>query len=374
MMNVRILLLALAGAAVLAGCSSGPEKPKPSQLEVLSSPVSFQPVWSVRVGDAKSLPLRLAVAGGVVVSAAVDGSVQAIDLANGQVRWRGEAGAKLSAAVGSDGRYASVVTQDNELVTLDQGKPLWRLPLVSKVVTPPLVAGERVFVQSVDRSVQAFDVLDGRKLWIYHRPSDPLALAQPGVLAPVRNTLWAGVGPRLSGLEPVRGQLRQDVIVASPRGGNEVERLADLVGPAARKDDILCARAFQTAVGCIDTARGTVLWSKPQSGFEGVAMDDAIVVGADASDRVVTWRRSNGEVFWRAEQFLYRKLSAPAIVGRFIAFGDAEGYIHLIARTDGRTAGRLQTDGSGIASPLMAVQGTLLAVTRGGTVYAYRPE
>ena len=35
--------------------------------------------------------------------------------------WRGSAGAKLAAGVGSDGRFASVVTVDNELVTLDNG-------------------------------------------------------------------------------------------------------------------------------------------------------------------------------------------------------------------------------------------------------------
>ena len=96
-------------------------------------------------------------------------------------------------------------TTDNEVVVLDAGKPLWRARLGTRVVTPPLVAGERVFVLGVDRSVQAFDVLDGRKLWIQQRPGDPLTLLQPGVLLPWKDTLVAGQGPRLAGFDPLRG-------------------------------------------------------------------------------------------------------------------------------------------------------------------------
>ena len=90
---------------------------------------------------------------------------------------------------------------------------------------------EFVFYDDVDPEALSTGivVIDGRKLWVYQRPSDPLALSQPGVLQPVRNTLWVGVGPRLLALDPVRGTVKQDAIVASPRGGNEVERLGRLV-------------------------------------------------------------------------------------------------------------------------------------------------
>lgn len=361
--------LALA-AALLAGCSSGIEKPRPAALQQLSAPVTLQPAWSQRVGEAR-FPLRLAVAGGVVVTASDDGSVAAFDLTSGAPRWRGQVDAKLSAGVGSDGRYAAVVTDRNEVVAFDQGRVLWRLPVPAKVVTAPLVAGERVFVQGVDRAVHAFDVLDGRRLWVFQRAGDALTLAQPGVLQPVANTLWAGVGPRLVALEPVRGQLKQDVIVATPRGGNEVERLADLVAPPARVGDMVCVRSFQTAVSCIDTARGALVWTKTQSGFQGVAADDALVVGGDASDRLIAWRRNNGEVFWRADQFVYRQLTAPAILGKHVVVADREGHVHLLSRLDGRTVGRLSLDGGGIVTPPVAAGGRLVVATRNGTLQVY---
>jgi outer membrane protein assembly factor BamB len=94
--------------------------------------------------------------------------------------------------VGSDGRHAAVVTNDNELQVFDQGKWLWTERLPGRVITPPLVAGERVFVQAVDRSVRGYDALDGRWLWQYQRPGgEPLALATSGVLGAFRDTCWS---------------------------------------------------------------------------------------------------------------------------------------------------------------------------------------
>lgn len=372
MMRMRLAsaLLATLALAGLGACSSS-DKPNPTPLETLADSATVKPIWSVRQGGDASSALRLTVADGLVVSADDDGNVSAHELLTGKERWRGKADADLTAGVGSDGRYAAVVTKNNELVVLDTGIVKWRAPLTTKVVTPPLVAGERVFVQGVDRAVAAFDVIDGRKLWIYQRPSDPLALTQPGVLQPVRNTLWVGVGPRMVALDPVRGVVKQDVIVASPRGGNEVERLADLVGPAARSADVLCVRAFQTAVGCLDTTQSTVIWSKTQAGAQGLALDEELVYGVDVNDRVVAWRRNSGEVAWRAENLLYRSLSAPAVVAGKVAVGDFEGYVHLLSRQDGHTIARFPTDGSGIASPMVVVGSNLLVLTLDGGLYAF---
>ena len=111
-----------------------------------------------------------------------------------------------------------------------------------RVATAPLVAGGRVFVLGVDRAIQAFDAGDGAKLWQVQRPGDPLTLSQTGVIAAFKNTLLAGQGPRMAGFDPVGPSLRWEVSLGSPRGANEVERLADLVGPVVRIGD-LSARA-----------------------------------------------------------------------------------------------------------------------------------
>ena len=109
----------------------------------------------------------------------------------------------------------------------------------------------------------------------------------------------------------------------------------DLVGPAARVGDVICARAFQAAVGCASAERGVLQWAKPIGGNDGVAADDDFVFGVDASDRITAWKRASGETAWTSERFLYRGLSAPVIVGRTLVFGDQEGWLDSAA-TSGR--------------------------------------
>lgn len=364
---------ALVLAALLAACSSGPEKPKPKPLEPVTASIAGRQVWTQRF-EAVGFPLAVAVNAGVFTLAGSDGTVAAIQADGGREVWRANVGAKLSAGVGSDGRFAAVVTRENDLVVLDAGKPGWRKALGTRVTTAPLVAGERVFVLGVDRTVQAFDALDGRRLWVLRRPGDPLTLAQPGLLMAYKDTLVAGQGPRIAGIDPLRGAIRWEVAIGSPRGTNEVERLADMVAPAVRLGDTICARSFQAAVGCINAERGALTWSKNAGGTEGIAADAEMLVGADASDRIAAWRSTSGEAAWTSEKLMHRGLSAPLSVGPTVVFGDAEGYVHWLSRDKGETVLRLPTDSSGVATAPVLSGTTMLVVTRNGGLYAFRPE
>ena len=328
-------------------------------------------VWSQRVGSVSG-QLSVAVAQGSITTASTDGDIVSFDIATGRERWRAQANAELAAAVGSDGRYAAVVTQSNELLAFDQGKLLWKERQPGRVITAPLVAGERVFIQSVDRTVRAYDVLDGRWLWQYQRPGgEPLALATSGAIAAFRDTLIVGQGARLVGLDPIKGAVRFDVNIGTPRGTNEVERLADLVGPVARADDEVCVRSFQLSVACLELNRGSVRWTRPQAGTQAVAANDSMVVGADGADRLSAWKAENGDIMWRVDRFTYRGLSAPVIWDKKIAVADRDGYLHLLASDDGRTLARIELDAPLVAAPVVSDQ-LLLVVTRKGTVYALR--
>lgn len=370
---LRATALALA-AALVAACGS--DKPKPTPLEAVTAQVAGRQVWNARV-DSVQFPLAVAVRNGLFIVAGTGGTVLALDAATGREAWRGESGAKLSAGVGSDGRRAAVVTVDNELVVLDQGAKVWSARLGSRTTTAPLVAGERVFVLGVDRVVHAFDAVDGRRLWTLQRPGEALTLAQPGVLAAHKNTLVAGIGAVMTGIDPTTGSVRWEVPVTSPRGTNEVERLNDLVGPVLRLGDQLCARAFQTAVGCVDITgadRANLRWSRMAGGQQAIGGDADFIFGADGSDRLSAWKTAGGELAWSNERLLFRGLSAPLSSGRTVAFGDVEGQVHLLDRTDGKTLLRLPTDGSPVVAQPALSGTTMLVVTRNGGLFAFRPE
>jgi outer membrane assembly lipoprotein YfgL len=360
----------LAVVVVLAACAAS--KPDPQPLEPLTPSITVASAWSTQI-EAVQFPLEIAVTPGQFTVAGGDGTVLSVDAATGREIWRGNAGGKLSAGVGSDGRYAAVVTRDGEVVVLDQGKVKWRKPVGSRVSTAPLVAGERVFVLGVDRAVQAFDAADGRKLWTLRRPGDPLTLAQAGVLSAFKNTLIVGQGPRMAGVDPNDGTVKWDVAVGSPRGANEIERLADLVGPSLRLGDLVCARSFQAAVGCVNAERGSTVWSKNFGGIDAIGGDADYVFAADATDRISAWKSPNGDTAWTTDKLLYRGLSAPLSTGKSVVFGDDKGTLHWLARDTGQAQLRLPTDGTAIAAQPVMTGGVVLVVTRKGGLYALRP-
>ncbi len=357
--------------ATLAACSS--DKPKPTPLETYPAKITARLAWNTRIGNL-GYPMVAAVRDGNYFVASGDGEVLALEAATGNVLWRASAGAAIAAGVGSDGRYTSVVTRGNEVVTFDNGKEIWRKRVPSSVVTPPLVAGERVFVMSVDRGVHAFDALDGRRLWVYSKPGDALTLAQASVVGAFKNNLLVAQGQRLTALDPLRGSVQWDVSMASPRGSNEVERLADLIGPLVRVGDRVCARAFQAAVACADASRAALLWSRNVGGINAVAADAETVYGADASDRITAWRADNGDVVWQNEKLLYRGLSGAVAIGTSVVFGDSEGYVHFLAAASGEQQLRLPTDGKAVIGTPALSGDTMLVTTADGGLYAFRPN
>ena len=359
------------GLSLLAalGCSS--DRPKPTPLQAYTAKVDVRQVWTAKI-DSVRFPMTVMVRNGMFVVAGTDGTLLALDAQTGREVLRVNVGAKLSAGIGSDGRYAAVVTVDNVLVVFDGARLAWRKQLNSRVSTAPFVAGERVFVMGVDRAVLAFDAAQGQQLWELKRPGEALTLLNTGVLTAVHNILVAGQGPRLVGIDPDRGSLLWEVPLAAPRGTNEVERLADLVGPAVRFGETLCARAFQSAVGCGNAVKGSALWSRPAGGVNAVGGDEQLIFGADASDRITAWHSANGDVAWHSEQLLYRRLSAPTVIGKTVAFGDYEGQVHFLDRDDGKTLLRLSTDGSPVQVTPVVSGDTLLIVTRDGGLFAFR--
>lgn len=374
-----VLLRALRGAGALAlsvlllACSSAPSRPEPAPLPSDPKLLGMRQAWSADIGRV-DFSLVVQVVGYTVGLASSEGKVSLLDARTGEPVWRVEVGAPLNAGVGHDGRMAAVVTTENELVALQDGKELWRQRLSAPSYTAPLVAGARVFVLGADRSVSAYDGQSGRRLWNQTRSGEALVLRQPGVLIPVGDTLVAGLSGRLVGLNPLNGSPRWEVPIATPRGTNDVERLVDLVAGVARQDAVVCTRAFQAALGCVDAARGALLWSKPAAGASGLSGDATLLSGVESDGTVIAWRRNDGERAWSTNQLRYRKLTSPLLLGPALVVGDDAGRLHFLSRTDGALQTRIETDGSPIIATPVLAGSTLVVVTRDGRVLGLRPE
>lgn len=358
---------------VLLGCSSTPDKLKPADLGLNPGLLNVRQAWTSNIGPV-DLQLEPKVVEQGLVFANSTGSVVSINTANGAQSLQASLGEKIASGLGANAETTAVVTRNNELITTSNGREVWRQKMLAQVFTAPLVAGGRVFVLAADRSVSAFDAASGRRLWLLQRPGESLVLRQSGVLLAVGDTLVAGLSGQLVSINAMNGVIRWESPIASPRGTNEIERLVDLVGPASRDGSIVCARAFQTAVGCVDAASGNLIWSKQASGSVGLAGDSKFVFGAESDGKLMAWRRSNGESVWVSERLKFRRLTSPVFLGRSIAVGDDEGNVHFVSPEDGSALAYLKTDGSAIAAGPILAGGMLVVVTRNGGVFGIKPE
>lgn len=357
----------------LLACASQPNAPQAVGLEPDPALLGVHLAWSAQVAPVTS-PLQLAVSGHTLFIAHGDATVTARAADTGAVLWQASVGAPIVAGVGSDGKWVSVVTRHNELVTLENGRERWRVRVPAQVLTAPLVAGARVFVLAGDRSVSAFDAKTGLKLWSEQHPGDTLVLRQAGVLNAFNNTLLVGLAGRLVGLDPINGQTRWSATIASPRGVNDVERLVDLIDGVGRRNALVCARAFQAAVGCVDAEQGLVRWRQTSVGAVGLHSDAEKLYGAEADGRVIAWKITDGQVAWSSDALRYHQLSAPLVLGRSVVVGDETGRLHFLSREDGSILKRLDTDGSAVATKPTLVGNTLVVMTRKGGVFGFQPD
>ena len=366
-------------AGLLVACAGGADKAKPAELVTNVPKLGVRLAWTARIG-AVNFPLDIAVDGvntakdAIINAASSDGVVASFDAASGRELWRAQAGKPLAAGVGSDAGFAAVVTTSNELITFNNGREAWRQKLSTSSYTAPLIAGGKVFVLGADRAISAFELADGKKLWSQKKSTEALTLRQSGVLLMVSDTLVSSSSGRLLGINPLDGNVRWSTPIATARGTNDIERLVDLVGRVSNDSDVVCARAYRVSVGCVNTLRGNLLWTKPAVGLEGVQGDARTLFGAESDGKVIAWSRANGERLWQTEHLLNRNLYAPAVLEKAIAVGDSTGLVHFLSKTDGSPLNRLTTDGSAMAAAPVVVGNTLVVVTRNGGVFGFVAE
>jgi outer membrane protein assembly factor BamB len=359
--------LSLAGVCVALAACSGTSRPKPTEIPGVPVLQEVRTNWTANVGKV-DFPLVVSAREDRIALANSQGTVAVLDAITGKDIWRLKLDQAISAGVGSDGQQLAVVTRNNELITLQDGKVQWRKNLPAQSFTAPLVAGARVFVLTADRSVIAFDGATGRQLWTQQRPGEPLVLKQAGVLLAFKNTLVVGLSGRLVGLDPNTGVIRWESAIATPRGTNDVERLVDLVAPFDRVGDVVCVRAFQTSVGCVNAERGQGLWTRPSSGEMGVSGNESLLITPLSNGVVQAWSRATGERVWETERLKYRLLSAPLVRPRGVLVADNGGWLYLLSLADGALLNRIKLDSEELATAPVFAGGRYVVVTREGRV------
>ncbi len=302
------------------------------------------------------------------------GDVRSYQAKNGRSVWRQKLKVAVAAGVGGGAGKILIGSQQGEVIALDDqnGDILWRQRLSSEVLAPPKANENVVVVRTADGRVTGLSADKGNVLWNYQR-SVPL-LSLRGVSAPqiVGDRALAGYdNGKLVALSLTDGKVIWEKSVAVPRGRTELERLVDIDADLKIVDNTVYAAAYQGNLAAFDVDTGNQLWSREissKSGFD-VANGEAVYI-TDEDSYVWAIQDGSGDSLWRQTRLLRRNVTAPAIVGDYIVVGDLEGYLHWLARSDGRFVARQELNDVPITSQPVVANGILYVMSSDGRLTA----
>ena len=406
-MNIRYATLSLLLVASLSGCaslthklnplnwfsSSVPEE-KPAPLAQFKPIVTVTTHWKMHIGKNDNIAFTPAVAIDAVYVAAAKGQFARINPVDGKIVWnriiappasantqpvgwfgsffQHKATAQISAGVGANADYEFLGTRGAQLIAFDNtGKQRWATTLSSEVLGVPKVADSIIVVRTEDGFIYGLDLATGEQKWGYqHTLPDLMLRSQPSVLI-IKGAVFAGYpGGKLVALSLDTGNVGWEAEVAIPRGASQIERVSDVSSTPVADDNQVCATTYKGRVACFEIHTGNLLWARHISSTVGLAMDDDNVYVSDDEGNVVAYDKAHGTSLWKQTLLHARHITAPVRVGSYLAVGDIQGYVHLLALDDGHFVGRGATDGSAIISPPQIYNNELIVQTAKGNVYA----
>lgn len=370
----RRLLPVLALVALLSGCgswwpwsSSAPKLPDPPSP---TTSLAARVAWSTRL-PAGGVGFAPVVANGAVFVAAADGTLARLDPANGRTVWQINVGKRLTSGPGSDGDTVVVAARDGTLLAFNaDAKPMWNTPMGAEAASVPAVGLGVVVLRTSDNRISGYDIDTGRRRWAVSRQLPPLVLRQTTSVAIAPGTVYAGLpGGRLVAIGLQNGVQRWEAAVSNPKGANEIERIADVMGTPLVSGREVCAGSFQGKLVCFDAPSGRTLWARDVSTAGGIEIDPRLVSASDEKGHVHAFSRAGASV-WKQDKLARREPSAPLSVGGALVIGDVQGYVYLLSRDDGAIAARFPTDGTAIVSQGVVHDRSAIVQTSGGTVLA----
>ncbi len=375
-------------ALLLAGCGSmmSPSEwfasedniDPPAELVEIMTDIGIQTLWTASAGkgtDGQRLELVPYVHDGRVYVADSEGNVEALDATNGRRIWEAETELALSGGPGAGDGLVLVGSRDGDLVALDaaNGQEKWRTQLTSEILSVPKAANGRVVVHTMDGNLFGLNAADGKKVWNFKRSVPVLSLR--GSSSPVINgnkVICGFASGKLISFDLLTGELLWESSISISSGRTELERMVDIDGKLAVVDGVIYVATFQGDLAAVSLDTGVVLWRRDMSSHAGVDADMFQVYIADAEDQVWAIDPQNGAALWKQKRLHARKLSAPAVLGKFVLVGDLEGYVHWISSENGSLVGRTRVGDAPISTSPIIREGVAYVYGDDGKLAAFR--
>ena len=332
----------------LLGCAGETPLRVPVEApEVISGEGGLSVSWSNKLAadvDAPKGVFKPAVQGDQIIVASNRGLIRAYSQSEGDTLWTYDVDLKLAAGVSANQDALIVIGRNGEIIALSpEGQFLWQHETEKEILSPASLTSKLAVVQAVDGSVVGLNLKTGEPQWVFSEVIPSLTLRGTGRPFIFKDRVILGFASgKLVALKLSNGEKLWEQVIQKPQGQNEFERVIDLDAAISAKENVLFVPGYQGFFTAIEAYRGQVLWQKQHSSFQGgdFYVDRLYTVNESSHIQVMDYR--NGEIQWQSQDYEYRDVLQPKILGDYLVFSDYEGYIHLMDRFSAQTRDRLK--------------------------------
>ena len=389
-------VLQIAGCAWLTDLTNlgeNNEAVKPKPLEPLKSEVEIDRLWKTRIGRSNSGRISMLAPQlfrGTLYAASADGTVKALEASNGRELWAinvsefyqgaeygkglSKNGDILTGGVGLGEGLLVICTVAGEVLALNQGDGVlvWRAKASSEVLAPPQVNGDIAVVHTIDGKLTAYNTSNGVRRWTYSSTLPPLSLR--GTATPLLTSQYvigAFANGRVAVLDRDSGLPGFDQMIGISKGRNDLDRLVDVDGRMVLLGQRLYAVGYQSRLIAVDLNTLSLEWSNEASSIVGLGEGFGNIYVGHSDGVIGAYDAVTGKIVWEVDALTNRSISVPVSSSSFLLVGDLQGYLHVIAQSDGRFVGRRKIDNSGLSVGPISDGGRIYLLANNGTLSAY---
>jgi outer membrane protein assembly factor BamB len=376
-----LLPLGLAALIVVAGCSKDKDVEPPAVLVDFPQTLPVKEIWREGVGGGKKqMVLRLglgpALDNKTVFAASHKGEIVAIALDTGRHLWQKNLKLPLSAGPAANLGVVVVGSSKGDVIALDgaTGRQLWRAHVNAELLSAPAIGEHVVVLRSVDGRLRGLDTQTGKELWSVEQQVPRLSLR--GTATPVIAKDMAICGfdnGKVMAVSLSTGDTVWDTALAAPHGRTELDRLVDVDSAVRVIGEDVYATGFQGRTAMLALDSGQIWWAHDMSSYRGLAVDADKTYVSQSDGIVVALRDRDGSELWRNDKLKRRGLSTPAILSTSVVVADYQGYVHWLDKSTGALVARkVVAKKSRVSNPPVAVDDTVVVLTDGGDLAAFR--
>ena len=271
-----------------------------------------------------------------------NGTVSSMNSIDGNILWT----KKLDfLASGTSAGFGIVVVSDTKgnviALTQDQGIILWKSNVKGEVLSKAAIDAKLVIVKTSSGELIALNKDTGLIEWSYRSKLPLLTVRGSSSPVIVDDKIYTSFdNGRLGVFDLNSGFPLWDGAISYVRGVSELENLIDADSPPLVEGGLIYTANYQGNLNIFDIAQKRSVWSYETSSFYSPIIIRGMLIVIEANSAIRSFAMQTMEESWLNEDYLNRELTNAVSFKGDLAFGDFEGFVHIVDPLNGKTIAR----------------------------------